>query len=99
MFVPLPERFVNKMIYTLLNSVSGSEQPLASSVLSDTDAVSATDAISAFGFKFEPDNFLQALPTIGICMLAIFCVMLLIIIVTALISKLGAVKPDSDSKK
>lgn len=84
------------MFFNLFNSASNSDAVLLGTI-SEAETVSASDA-SALGFSFEPDNFLQALPTIGICMLAIFCVMLVIIGATALINKLGSIKPKAKSE-
>ncbi len=78
------------MFFNLFNAASNSD--LLSSAVSGSDAEQAID----LGFKFEPDNFLQALPTIGVFMLSIFVVMALIIIVTALINKIGNGKPKAD---
>ena len=55
-------------------------------IISGTDIVSAADA----GFRFEPDNFIQALPTMGICLLSIFVVMITIILITSLLNRITA---------
>ena len=61
-------------------------------VLSGADIVSGADVVSAAdaGFRFEPDNFIQALPTIGVCLLSIFAVMVIIILITTLLNKITA---------
>jgi len=82
-----------------LNVLKNAAAALLSAAPSNSDVASSSDR-SLIDFTFEPDNFLQALPTIGICMLAIFCVMLIIIIATAIINAVGSGKPkkkdDSD---
>lgn len=70
-------------------TVSPSEVASASEVVSPGD-------VSGFSFTFNPDNFVQSLPTMGICMLTIFIVMGLIIISTLILSKVGNGKKDEE---
>lgn len=67
--------------------------------VSPSEVVSASEVVSSgdvSGFAFNPDNFIQSLPTMGICMLTIFIVMGLIIISTLILSKVGTGKKEEE---
>lgn len=88
------------MFTDIFSTLSGADIPSAGDLLTAFDSVSASDVVSAAdtGFRFEPDNFLQALPTIGICLLSIFAVMAAIIIVTSLLNKITAGGSDKEDE-
>ncbi len=81
------------MLKFLISLLSGADAASSADLVSQTEIISDTDVVSLAdaGFKFEPDNFVQALPTIGICLLSIFVVMLTIILITSLLNKITAV--------
>ena len=79
------------MFYNLI-STSSADVVSVADVISSTDIAGTADA----GFRFEPDNFIQALPTMGICLLSIFAVMVTIILITSLLNRVTAPSSEED---
>ena len=88
------------MFTNIISTLSSADAVSTGDLISAFDSVSASDVVSAAdaGFRFEPDNFIQALPTIGICLLSIFAVMAAIILVTSLLNKITAGGSDKEDE-
>ena len=82
------------MFTNIISTLSSADAVSTGDLISASDVVSAADA----GFRFEPDNFIQALPTIGICLLSIFAVMAAIILVTSFLNKITAGGSDKEDE-